>query len=209
MVWIRTSLPVLVMGAILSACAKAPPPPLLSFTQKTCVNTLDLAKATLLPLASADKPLVLNFDGDSQCLKVVGDESRSFSLLKLPEEASPYILAINSSPLGQGVFAPLVETLDENGRKLRVLAADDFIFRGANLSVSVRRRANEHFLLIKSDNGNIGKKSSRLTSQPGRNLVPTGITYVPVDLGYESNAEMVNAYNGKVEVAAFPVPKPN
>ena len=197
------------LPALLAGCAGAPAvPPVLSLDAQRCGARPDLAAAQIVPL-DAGQPVKLDLDGHAACLESRGGKS-SYVALRLPESAQPYLLTVTSAPMGETLFSPRLMLLDGEGRTLREVPRDDFMFRGQTLSARLRAAPAERYLIIASDPPSIGQQVAQITGDSGMIPVPVGIGAVAmIHTGSEKQQRFTYAHNGSVTISAQPMPKAN
>jgi hypothetical protein len=208
---------ILASGGLLAACSNTPaPPPVVSLDARICTARPDLAGARALPLEApsdggvpSGKGVTVPLAADAACLKPAGGEKRVYALFKLPESAAPYIITIASDPVGSGLLSPYAETLDQEGRVLRVVQRDSFMFHGAALAVGLRSHPEEQYLLVASDPASVGQTVSQIAGTTQVTTSGTGTIFFTLHTGSETTRTLTYAHSGSITVKAAPVPKAN
>lgn len=212
---LRAGLAVLIVTAALAglaACAADdPPPPVLSIADHACQSAPVLSGATSLVLKpkKEGEENEIKFDmRDAPCVEIAGGEKAVYRLVALPEETSEYVISVESTPVGDGVFAPAVSLLDEQGKTLRSIPGDAFVFRGNSLSVLVRRHPGERYVLVVSDPDAVGKSMSRPVEGVQSSGYMVGYAYVQTYYGYDTTQNLTFALSGIVTVRVEPLSRP-
>ncbi len=192
--------------AALAGCAgKPPPPPIVSLDGRNCAAVPDLTVAKSVPIAS-DSPVKVTLDGDSPCVVAASGVKDVYAAFLVPQSPQPYFLSIDSAPIGQGLFAPRIQLLDDSGKTLRELSPDMFTFHGVALHAGLRPHPGEKYLLVMSDKASIGQSTSRIIEATQVYTAAAGGVFLQVHTGSEETPTLVNSYNGAVSVAATPMP---
>ncbi len=194
---------VLCGGAVLAACATPAPPPTTSIADRQCVASPALAAATALSLPSNRVRVTL--DGTAPCVEANGSRS-VYTVFRLPEAEAEYLLSLTSAPLGQGLFYPRVTVLDANGGMLREIPRETFVFRGNTLSLGLRMRPAEEYLLVMSDPETTGESISRIEDSTSMMAVPVGVGAMMIHQGASTTANYTYAYNGVITVSTSEAP---
>jgi hypothetical protein len=189
----------------LTACAAMPPPPTLTLEGKACVSTPDLASAKPLPLAT-NKPVTVNVDDKTACLEGMNGEKNVYLGFQLPQSESEYLISVSSAPVGQGLLWPRVWLVDADGKTLREVMKDAFVFHGAALYVGLRVHRGERYLIVASDATAVGQEVSHIVDTTMVSTAVSGGFYIQVHTGSETTNTYVYALNGIITVAAEPVP---
>lgn len=199
----------------LSACTttKAPEPVLtLLLDGRACAREPDLTTARALALAT-NKAITVAVDEKMPCLSdSIGDPS-VYAVFSLPQAMEEFLVSVTSMPQGQTLFAPRVMMVDENGRVMREVPRDVFVFHGPALYLGLRARQGERYLVVASDPKVVGQQVSHIQSATQSNtygaVTSAGGFYVNINTGSETTNDYTYAHNGSIVVAATPVPKAN
>jgi hypothetical protein len=198
-----------VLPALLAACAAPAVPPILSLDGRPCVARPDLASAQALPL-DAGNPVKLDLDAGAACLEPGGGGRSAYAAFRLPRSEQPYLLTVTSAPLGDTLFSPRLVLLDEQGKVLREVPRDDFMFHGVALYAGLRAAPAERYLIVASDAPTVGQQVSHIIGESRATPMPVGIgALVIINSGSERQQVITYAHNGRVTVAAQPMPKAN
>ncbi len=192
------------MPLVITACAKPPPPPILSLDGRQCTPLPDLV--TTHPVLVNDKDVSVTLDDKTGCLDVHAERKLAYVAFGLPVIDQPYLLSVTSIPIGEGLFFPKLTLLDATGKVLREIPSDAFLPHGAALHTGLRPHPEERYLIVSSDPATIGQTNSQLVEATQVNGVMGGGIYVQVHTGTETTATFTHAYNGTVTVKATLVP---
>jgi hypothetical protein len=199
------SLALVVMAPLaVTACAKPPPPPILSMEGRQCTALPDLATAH--PVSVNEKDVSVTLDDKTGCLDVHAERKLAYVAFGLPATDQAYLLSVTSIPIGEGLFFPKLTLLDGAGKVLREIPPDVFLPHGAALHAGLRPHPDERFLIVSSDPATIGQTASKLTEGIQVNGFMAGGIYVQVQTGAEGKSTLTHAYNGTVTVKATLVP---
>ncbi|HXC54015.1 MAG TPA: hypothetical protein VNU97_01850 [Rhizomicrobium sp.] len=196
-----------------AACAHAPPDvaPILDLADRSCVPEPALA-AALATAATVDgdreKPAVATIDAQTPCL--AGPAGKSLYVLFALPGGGPYTISLSSVPLGRSLFAPRASVLDGDGKLLRDLPIDGFLFRGTNLTTLYRSHPGERYLLVASDPPSVGRLISRVNETVQQTYASTGYATFVIYTGSDIATDTTWAHNGEVTlsvVADKPAPK--
>lgn len=188
----------------LAGCASRMPAPRTQIAQPACAAGFDLSGSQRLGL-DAGQPLEHRFDEASPCVKDAAGASTVYALFRMPAVDKPYLIEIDSQPVGAALFAPEVLTLDTQGQVLRTLAWDRFSTRGEELSGTLfvnAENAGERYLVVRSVPAVVGQKITRLAS--GSYFVPFINLVFPMAYihGTETEREYVLAHSGLIRLHA-------
>jgi len=187
------------LGALLTGCTP-PPPPTTSIADRACIAMPDLTSATALDLPTRQVRVTL--DGTAPCIET-NDTRSVYTVFRLPEADGEYLLSLTSAPLGEGLFYPRVTALGANGNVLREIPRDSFVFRGNTLSLGLRMRPEEKYLLVMSDPENTGQNISRIEEAVTATTYAVGAV---VYSGASTTANYTYAYNGVITVSTSEAP---
>lgn len=194
---------------LLAGCQTTRPdlPPLVQIAPAQCAAAPDLGHASSLPFdaESKERPLSVTIDEGSACL-AEGNIKSLYEIFALPEPGYSYMVTVRSLPSKSGILAPRVIMLDEEGKKLRELSGDAFLFRGSALVAMLRVQAGERYMVVSSDPAVVGEDISRLSGSVNQQMINTGAVMFTVYTGSESTANLTYAYNGHIDIAARPIP---
>ncbi len=170
----------------------------------------DLIAARALILAT-NKPVSVAVDEKMPCLADSSGDPSVYAVFALPQATEEFLVSVTSYPQGQTLFAPRVMMLDETGRAMREVTRDIFVFHGPALYLGLRVRAGERYLVVASDPKSVGQQVSHIQSATQSNTIgaatTAGTIFVNVNTGSESTTDYTYAHNGRIAVAATPVPK--
>jgi hypothetical protein len=197
----------LLAGAVV-ACTRNLAPPMLTVGDRPCATTPDLAMALPLALQGQTKAAV-NFNTQTPCLQPAAGRSRLYAVFALPISDEPFWLSVMSVVKGQGVVAPHLALLDENGTVMREIPQDRFMLRGNSLQFGVRPQPGERFLLATSDPDAVGQQSDRIMGSTNQAAVPVGTGgYLIITSGQEAVRTLTRAHGGQIVVAVERLAKP-
>ena len=205
----RTPVLALASLGLLAACVQGPPPlsPTVSLESRICTAKPELGGAA--PLALGDKDVTVTLDGDVACFKPPGGEKRVYSVFLLPPVAEPYIVSVTSTPRGRALFTPRLQLLDADGKVLREVGREAFLFHGVSLYAGLRSHDGEQYLLVMSDPQTTGQEESHIVDSTHVSTVASGGFVATVHTGSEQTNSYTYAHNGQITVAVRPVPKVN
>ncbi len=184
----------------LAACAATPPPPTVTLVGRSCVATPDLSTAYALDLPT-DRDAAVTLDETAPCLEGANGPQGVYAMFQLPDSEVEYLLALTSAPLGEGLFSPLVRILDAEGNVTREIARDAFVFRGSSLSLGLRIRPDEEYLLVLSDADTVGESISQIQDSRTVNMVSTGTAFVYFRTGASVTQTYVYSHNGTITIS--------
>jgi hypothetical protein len=202
----KVQLALLALCAPLAACQHAPPPPppSISLAGKMCDATPDIgARRTDLVM---EKEAQVTFDNSSDCLDV-GANKVAYKVFGLPASAEPFLVSVDSKPLGQGLFAPALQLLDANGKMVREISRDALSFHGTDIYAGFRAHPGEAYLVVASDPKSVGQQISKVMDMTSVTTAAAGPIMVTVHTGSEAVPTFTYALNGRVTVVARPIPK--
>jgi hypothetical protein len=127
-------------------------------------------------------------------------------LYRLPDAQTPYSISIVSVPTDVSVFVPHIATLDARGSLVREISRDSLAFRNGNLSALFRSHANDSYLLLASDTGEVGKSSQQILETTKSEMFGTGTAFFTVYTGDDRSRQLVYSHNGSVEITLSPIP---
>lgn len=198
---------------LLAGCSSAPvPPPMLSIDADNCAAQPDLAQAQALVLAKdADdaKPVATTFDAKTACFAPTPGAKALYRVFALPQETADYTVSVASAPFGQGIFAPDVSLLDADGKVLRTIPREKFVFRGNALTILFRSHPDEHYLLVSSDPNELGKTFERTQEATQVYTGSTGFGTYQIHTGTDTTNQYIYTANGNVSVTLMPIPVAN
>lgn len=196
-----TALGVMAMTAI--GCVAKAPPPMLTVNTANCAIAPDLRSAH--PVTVKDAASVV-FDDATPCLQPTGGVARLYAVFLLPESSAPLSIFVKSVPRGQGVVAPHVVVLGQDGKPTREISHDRFLSRGGSLQVGIRMQTGERYLLVASNPETVGQSSSEIVGSTQQTMVPVGTGFVFVTTGQETVRSLTRAHGGTIVVSAELVP---
>lgn len=194
--------PLLAALALLGACA-APPPPLLDISTRVCPAAPDLigARAVALDDPLHPHPLVVRVDEHAACVDTTVGKSAYVSF-QLPDSAQPYMIAVRSAPLGAGLFVPRLMLFDGAGQLKREVPRDSFVFRGDTLTLLMRSRGDERYLVVASTPQAVGQTTTRISEYAWQNCNNTSCAAA----GRDVERTIVYAHGGVIGVYAAAIP---
>jgi hypothetical protein len=191
---------------VLSGCTKPPPPlPNVSLAYRNCSQEPDLATARTLILAP-DKPITTTLDENAACFGGAPEFRSTYLAFDLPQSSDSYLLYVSSTQLGEGLFSPRLQLLDDAGKVLREVGRNSFMFHGTALSVTLRTHPGERYLIVSSDPNSVGQATSRVIDGVSVSTGQAGRYFYTTHAGYEAELTSVNSHNGIITVSAQPVP---
>ena len=193
-----------VMALACSACTKNPIPPMLTINATNCAATPDLGTAHEVTLKASASVV---FNDTTPCLQPVGGAARLYSVFRLPESTEAFWVTVTSVPRGQGIVAPYVVLLDQDGKPTREMTHDRFVFRGVSLKLSIRPQSNERYLLVASTPDAVGETTSGVVGNAQTTAVAVGTGYVVVPAGWENVHSVTRAHGGTITVTTELIPK--
>jgi hypothetical protein len=153
-----------------------------------------------------EKAAEVTFDTSSACLDL-GANKVAYKVFGLPPSADPFLVSVDSRPLGQGLFAPVVQLLDIDGKVVREIPRDAFSFHGTDIYAGFRTHPGETYLVVASDPQSVGQQISKVMDTTSVTTAAAGPVFISVHTGAESIPTFTYALNGMVTVVARPFPK--
>jgi hypothetical protein len=203
---IRSLICIAALGSVGACATKEEPPPNISLDGRNCAASPDLTSAKPVPL-DPDKAVTVTFDTKSTCLEAAGKGKSVYAAFQLPSTNQSYVLSVTSSPLGEGLFSPQLQLLGLDGKVLRTIDRDTFLFHGNALYAGIRAHQDEQYLIVASDPATVGQRISRLQEGTSAYTAVSNGIAVTIHTGYEATPTYTYAHNGLVTVAAQPTPK--
>jgi hypothetical protein len=173
---------------------------------RTCAQGLDLSTALPVDLPS-NGAVTVTLDVNAPCIVSADGTAGVYSVFALPPHEDEYLLAFSSSPQGAGLFSPLVRILDANGNITREIARDAFVFRGSSLSLGLRIRPGDAYLVALSDAGTVGESISQIRDGTFTTGTAVGTGFVYWSSGTSTTETLVYSHNGIVSVTTTYVPE--
>jgi hypothetical protein len=193
------------MGVAAAGCATKPPvPPLLAFEMRNCASAPDYISGT--PVLLAEKAVTVSLDENTACFQISPGMNSAYASFRLPEVPREYLVSVISAPVGQGLFSPHLQVLDANGKVLREIGRDAFVFHGPSLYAGLRIHPNERYLIVASDPASVGQEVSQIVGATQVATSGANGIFFQVHTGTETTSTYVYALNGSVIVEAQPVP---
>ncbi len=192
-----------VMTLLCGACAKNPAPPMLTINATNCVAMPDLTTAREVRLKDG---AAIAFNNKTPCLQPAGGAARLYSVFRLPESTEAFWVTVTSAPRGQGIVAPYVALLDQDGKMMREMAHDRFVFRGTALKLSLRPQSNERYLLVSSTPDAIGQTTSGVVGNAQATAVMVGTGFVVIPTAWENERSITRAHGGVIAVTTELIP---
>ncbi len=210
----------LLLAAVLAAlagCRSAPSaPPILAVEARDCTAEPVTPGARPLPLSDPapggavavgdeGEPLSLTVGGKSRCLEL-GEAGRSlYEVVELPAADRRFVVRVAAEPSGAGLFAPHLLLLGEDGRTLRAVERESFLFRGRRLTVQFWARPEERYLVVASDPEQVGSTIQRITGRTDTMVGVTPTATFIVGRGDEETSHLTYSHGGTVTLVARPV----
>ncbi len=192
---------------LLSGCAHAPPPPMLSISQTSCDTSPDMQHAEPIAYNEKDESSIsAQFNEKSTCLQSGSGAKSLYKLYRLPNAQAPYSISIVSVPTEVSVFVPHIAIFDGNGALVREIPRDSLTFRNGNLSALFRSHANDSYLLLASDVDQVGKSSQQILETTRTDMFCAGTAFITVHTGDDRSRQLMYSHNGSVEITLAPIP---
>ncbi len=192
--------------ALLAGCA-APPPPLLDISKHVCTPAPELISATPVPLGDPRRPDVvkLQIDDTAHCLETPEGKSL-YGAFRLPDSPTPYMIAVRSTPVGQGLFVPRLLLLDGTGAVRREIGRDSLEFRGPTLTALIRSHPDERYLVVASTPKAVGETESRIVERTQAATAAANGAYFTIYGGTDTAQTFVYDHGGLITVYAATIP---
>jgi Maltose operon periplasmic protein precursor (MalM) len=205
----KRSLATLTLAILLADCGSRGPAPIVSLADRACASQPSLLGTPTLLLGDSNK-MDVAVDAGAPCVQAPDGSRSAYVAVALPATSAPYVLSVRSAILGQTVFAPRMELLDGEGRVHRDIPRSAFMFHGASLYAAVRSHPDERFLVVFSDPGTVGQSKSQVheevNQQTFMSVTPTAAVSMNVNTGNDHTIAFTYADNGKLTIAARPLP---
>lgn len=199
----------LTIVVLVSGCGAQGPAPIVSLADRACTPAPSLLGVQTLLLGDNNK-MDVAVDASAPCIQAPDGSRSAYVAMALPATSVPYVLSVRSTILGQTVFAPRMELLDGDGHVVRDMPRSAFMFHGASLYAAVRSHADERFLVVFSDAGTVGQTKSQvheeINQQTFTSVTPTAVVSVNVNTGNDHTVAFTYADNGRLTIAATPLP---
>lgn len=202
----RLGLVLPLLALLASGCASRGPAPVTRIEAPGCDAKWDLESATRLELDAPGHQESLRFGETSRCVAAgKGGAPVNYAVLRLPRYREAWMLTLESSIVGQSLFAPEVLTLDARGRVLRQLPFDRFSMRGDHLEASLfvgEENVEERFLLVRSAIQAVGQGGAQVVSGGFAIPILTGLVPIVYMQGTERERKYTLSHNGLVTLDA-------
>lgn len=194
---------------LVGGCGAKGPAPIVSLADRACASAPSLLGVQTLLLGDKNK-MDITVDAGASCVQAADGSRSVYIAVALPATSVPYVLSVRSQILGQTVFAPRMELLDGEGHVVRDIPRSAFMFHGASLYAAARSHADERFLVVFSDASTVGQTKSQvheeINQQTFTSVTPTAVVTVNVNTGSDHTVSFTYADNGKLTIAATPLP---
>ncbi len=202
----RSQLGLLVALAMPGGCAAAAPP-LLDISAHSCASAPDLVAARPVALGDPQHPgeVVPTIDEHAPCVDGAAGKSL-YASFQLPESSQPYIISVRSTPLGAGIFAPRLMLFDGQGSLKREVPRDAFVYRGDALSVLIRSRPDERFLVVASTPQTVGQSTACISEHAQTSTNCSTFASITVASGSDTERKLAYAHGGIIRVHAAVIP---
>lgn len=199
----------LMIVGLVGGCGAKGPAPIVSLADRACASVPSLLGVQTLLLGDKNE-MDITVDAGAPCVQAADGSRSAYVAVALPATSGPYVLSVRSQILGQTVFAPRMELLDGEGHVVRDIPRSAFMFHGASLYAATRSHADERFLVVFSDAGTVGQTKSQVheevNQQTFTSVTPTAVVTVNVNTGSDHTVSFTYADNGKLTIAATPLP---
>lgn len=185
----------LFLSSVMPGCV-APLEPLAAKTNLSgvaCDDVFDLENPTEVSLLEDDNQdnifVDAVVDDQSPCFRSEAGAKSSYAVFTIKDVDPLTMTVVVGSRLELGrILAPLVVVLSEEGEFLRSYGADRFLYRGDHLSVSFRPKADDYYIVVKSNSDIVGD---------GYDNIKTLVTHAHIPVGYSlgaipASADLVN-----------------
>jgi hypothetical protein len=192
--------------ALAAGCAAAPPP-LLDISNHACATSPDLISAAPLTLSNPRSPDTVKrrIDDTAPCLQTAQGKSL-YAAFRLPDSASPFMIAVRSIPIGEGLLVPRLLLLDGTGAVKREIGQDSLEFRADTLTALIRSHPDERYLVVASTPQAVGQSDERIVESTTATTVVSGGYAATVHSGLDTTHRYVFAHDGLVVVFAATIP---
>jgi hypothetical protein len=144
----------------------------------------------------------VTLDGSGPCLQDGQGAKSLYAVFRLPAASTPYQITIASQPLGAGLFSPHLLLVDDQGKVLREIPRDSFLFHGDDLSVALRAHPGEAYLVAASDPQSVGQQVSQIAENTSTTVMPAGpYAMVFISRGSDATSTYTYAHNGTIKVS--------
>lgn len=149
-------------------------------------------------------------DASAPCVQAPDGSRSAYIAVALPTKTEPYVLSVRSTILGQTVFAPRIALLDGTGRTVREIPRSIFMFHGTSLYAAVRSHPDERYLVVYSDASTVGQTKTQVHEAVVHGMAEavtsTAVVAFQVNTGNDHSEAFTYADNGKLTIAATPLP---
>lgn len=203
----RWSILSLTLLAPLALAGCAAPPPLLDLSGRACAASPDLISAAPVALSDPRHPdtVKLRIDATAPCLETPQGKSL-YGAFRLPDSTVPFMIAVRSVPLGEGLFVPRLLLLDGTGAVAREIGRDELEFRGDTLTALIRSHPGERYLVVASTPQSIGQSETRISERTVTTQSSGGGITFAVHTGVDAAHTYVDAHDGVIIVFAATIP---
>lgn len=182
------------------------PSPVISLANRACAANMDLASARPLSVDDEQPEQQVDIDDDTPCVSDAGMHS-TYALFRLPDSGPAYSIDVSSLAQGETLFAPRLLLLDVHGGIVRIVAKNDFMFRGSTLKATLFMNAGniarERYLAVTSAPEAVGTQDSRVVMGQGGGYVSGGAGVgAYIYWGTDTVQGLTYTHNGQVSVSA-------
>ena len=205
----KRSFVALTLAVLLTGCGSPGPAPIVSLADRACTPQPSLLGTPTLLLGNSNK-MDVAVDAGAPCVQAPDGSRSAYVAVALPATSVPYVLSVRSVILGQTVFAPRMELLDGEGHVLRDIPRSAFMFHGASLYAAVRSHADDRYLVVISDARTVGETRTQVheavVHSEAETVTPSAVVAFQVNTGNDHTEAFTYADNGKLTIAATPLP---
>ncbi|MFM2410936.1 MAG: hypothetical protein RL481_1764 [Pseudomonadota bacterium] len=209
----RSRVIALSLGLALSGCVTAPvyDSAVTRYSGTNCSAQPDLAGAiSLIPPEKKKKAKIWSvpaqLNGVSPCLEMAGVKGPHL-LYVIPADATGKVLEVGAPLEPLRIFAPKIALLDAEGKAVREFRADEFMFRGPVYSVQFRPGEQDRYILVTSNNANVGKKYDSILVGVAANTIYSGSGYSSTYYtGVDEDQRRIFSYEGSVVATVYSDP---
>lgn len=197
------------LALLLAACANdmsGPAPAAPNIEARSCGNGPEIVRAQQLTIGTKQAVVV---DENSACWQLEGGGKSIYLAFRLPPSAEPLLIGVTSAPSEQYLFSPHLLLLDQQGKMLRELPREAFLFHGTSLHAGLRTHPGEEYLIVASDPKTVGQQVSQIAEHTQQTVAMVGAGFIVINSGRESVSNITFAPKGLVTVTVDPLPKVN
>ena len=210
----RSRASALLLCAALSGCVSAPQyyGAVTQYRAADCSAQPDLAGAiSLIPPEKKKKAKIWSvpaqLNGVSRCLDNDGAKGPHVVYV-IPADATGKVLEVGAPLEPLRIFAPKIAVLDAEGKVIRAFRADEYMFRGPVYSVQFRPSEGDRYILVTSNNANVGKRYDSILVGVAAHTIYSGNGYSSnYYTGVDEDQQRVFSYEGSVVATVYSDPK--